>query len=85
MRELNVDVITNTVENLCIESNYFLPRDVKKALEDAVLKEESPVGRETLLDVLDLTTVLFHQHFVFGGAEWAQEDIRIMAFQLEGE
>jgi len=52
MRELNVDVITNTVENLCIESNYFLPRDVKKALEDAVLKEESPVGRETLLDIL---------------------------------
>ena len=52
MRELNVDVITNTVENLCIESNYFLPRDVKKALEDAVLKEESPVGRDTLLDIL---------------------------------
>ncbi len=52
MRELNVDVITNTVEKLCIESNYFLPRDVKKALEDAVLKEESPVGRETLLDIL---------------------------------
>ncbi|HRU42401.1 MAG TPA: fumarate hydratase, partial [Candidatus Diapherotrites archaeon] len=52
MRELNVDVITNTVEKLCIESNYFLPRDVKKALEDAVLKEESPVGRETPLDIL---------------------------------
>ena len=52
MRELNVDVITNTVEKLCIESNYFLPRDVKKALEDAVLKEESPVGRDTLLDIL---------------------------------
>ncbi|HOS70664.1 MAG TPA: fumarate hydratase [Bacillota bacterium] len=52
MRELNVDVITKTVEKLCIESNYFLPRDVKKALEDAVLKEESPVGRDTLLDIL---------------------------------
>ena len=52
MRELNVDVITNTVEKLCSESNYFLPRDVKKALEDAVLKEESPVGRDTLLDIL---------------------------------
>jgi len=52
MRELSTDVITNTVERLCMESNYFLPRDVKKALEDAVLKEESPVGRDTLLDIL---------------------------------
>ena len=52
MRELNVDVITNTVEKLCIESNNFLPRDVKKALEDAALKEESPIGRDTLLDIL---------------------------------
>jgi len=52
MRELSTDVITNTVERLCMESNYFLPWDVKKALEDAVLKEESPVGRDTLLDIL---------------------------------
>lgn len=52
MRELNVDVITNTVERLCIESNYYLPQDVKKALEDAVLKEESQIGKDTLLDIL---------------------------------
>ena len=52
MRELSADVITNTVERLCMESNYFLPGDVKKALEDAALKEESPVGRDTLLDIL---------------------------------
>ncbi|HRS20310.1 MAG TPA: fumarate hydratase [Clostridia bacterium] len=52
MRELSADVITNTVERLCVESNYFLPGDVKKALEDAALKEESPVGRDTLLDIL---------------------------------
>jgi len=52
MREINVEDITKTVEKLCIESNYYLPQDVKKALEDAVDKEESPLGREILEDIL---------------------------------
>jgi fumarate hydratase subunit alpha len=52
MREIHVDSITGVVERLCIESNYYLPQDVKKALEDAVEKEESPLGREILLDIL---------------------------------
>lgn len=52
MREINVEVITRTVEQLCIESNYYLPQDVKKALEDAVKKEESPLGKEILSDIL---------------------------------
>ncbi|MEA4848188.1 MAG: fumarate hydratase [Clostridiaceae bacterium] len=52
MREIHVDSITDVVERLCIESNYYLPQDVKKALEDAVEKEESPLGREILLDIL---------------------------------
>ncbi|HOE56594.1 MAG TPA: fumarate hydratase [Bacillota bacterium] len=53
MREINVDVITNVVEKLCIESNYYLPEDVKEALEDAVKKEESSLGKEILLDILN--------------------------------
>lgn len=52
MREINVEQITNTVEKLCIESNYYLPQDVKIALEAAVGKEESPLGKEILLDIL---------------------------------
>lgn len=52
MRELSVDLITNTVERLCIESNYYLPQDVKKALEAAALKEESIIGKDTLNDIL---------------------------------
>ncbi len=53
MREINVDVITNVVEKLCIESNYYLPEDVKEALEGAVKKEESSLGKEILLDILN--------------------------------
>ena len=52
MREINVEEITRTVEKLCIESNYYLPQDVKKALEDAMEKEESPLGVEILFDIL---------------------------------
>ncbi len=52
MREINVEEITKTVEQLCIESNYYLPLDVRKALEEAVDKEESPLGKEILSDIL---------------------------------
>lgn len=52
MREINVSEITDVIERLCIESNYYLPLDVKKALEDALSKEESPLGREILDDIL---------------------------------
>ena len=52
MREINVETITKTVEGLCIDANYYLPADVKKALEEAVDREESPLGREILQDIL---------------------------------
>ena len=52
MREINVEQITKTVEKLCIESNYYLPQDVKKALEDALEKEDSALGKEILSDIL---------------------------------
>ncbi len=53
MREINVEDITKTVEKLCIESNYYLPHDVKKAIEDAFVKEESPLAKEILADILE--------------------------------
>ena len=52
MREVNVTEITDVVEKLCIDSNYYLPEDVKNALEKAVEVEESPLGREILQDIL---------------------------------
>ncbi len=52
MREINVEQISKTVEKLCIESNYYLPQDVKKALQDALDKEESPLAKDILEDIL---------------------------------
>jgi len=52
MREINVSEITGAVAKLCIDSNYFLPMDVQKALEAAMEKEESELGKEILGDIL---------------------------------
>ncbi len=52
MREINVEQISKTVEKLCIESNYYLPQDVKKALQDALDKEESPLAKDILEDII---------------------------------
>lgn len=52
MREINVDEITKIVEKLCIESNYYLPQDVKEALENALDNEESPLAKGILKDII---------------------------------
>lgn len=52
MREINASKITEAVEKLCIEANYYLPEDVKRALEEAAKTEESPLGKEILEDIL---------------------------------
>ncbi len=52
MRELNVERITSVIEKLCIEANCILPPDVKKALENSVREEVSPLGRDILKDIL---------------------------------
>ncbi|MDO8715406.1 MAG: fumarate hydratase, partial [Dehalococcoidales bacterium] len=44
--------VTETVTHLCQEANYFLPDDVRKALEKARKIEESPLGRQTLGQIL---------------------------------
>ncbi|MDD2481930.1 MAG: fumarate hydratase [Lutispora sp.] len=62
MREINVDIITNVVEKLCIDSNYYLPHDVKEALQDAVAKEESPLGKDILLDILKNQEIARSKH-----------------------
>jgi fumarate hydratase subunit alpha len=52
MREINVAEITEAVTKLCIDANYNLPEDVRQALETAMAKEESDLGKEILGDIL---------------------------------
>ena len=48
MREIDVKQITDTVKNMCIDANYELSADMKKALLDAKDKEESELGKKIL-------------------------------------
>lgn len=48
MREIDVSKITEAVKKLCIQANYTLSDDVKAAIENAVGREESPLGRQIL-------------------------------------
>ena len=48
MRELNVDIITQNIKEMCIEATHFLTEDMKNVLDDSVRKEESPLGKQIL-------------------------------------
>ena len=48
MRSVFVSEITRNIKEMCIEANHFLSADMKKVFEDAVKKEESPLGKQIL-------------------------------------
>lgn len=48
MREVNMAEITRIVAELCQRANRELPESLRKALADAAVHEESPIGREAL-------------------------------------
>src|SRR5262245_53816739 len=48
VRELEVAVLRDAVARLIVEANYNIPADVLDALRAAVVREESPLGRRTL-------------------------------------
>ncbi len=52
MREINVSEIENTVRDLCIQANRFLPKSLADCIGCAVKTEKSPTGREVLSDLV---------------------------------
>jgi len=53
MREISTKDIIKAVKELCIDANYKLGKDVEDALRKAYEKEESPVGKATLSQILE--------------------------------
>ena len=53
MRTINVSEIASAVKKLCIDANYYLEEDVINALKKGIEKEESPVGRAILKELLE--------------------------------
>ena len=48
MRSINVETITQNINEMCIEANHFLSPDMKKVFDEAAASEESPLGRQIL-------------------------------------
>jgi fumarate hydratase subunit alpha len=53
MRQINTEQITDTVEKLCIDANYNLGDDLITSLRSALKKEESPLGKEVITQLLE--------------------------------
>lgn len=51
MREINVEKIENTVRDLCIRANIFLPESLEKKIECCGEMEISPVGKAVFDDL----------------------------------
>ncbi len=51
MREVNVEKIENTIRDLCIKANIFLPENLEKKIECCAKMEESPVGKAVFDDL----------------------------------
>jgi fumarate hydratase subunit alpha len=53
MREISAEKVIETIEQLSIKACCLLEKDVYHALEDALSREQSDVGREILGDILE--------------------------------
>lgn len=53
MRSINVEQITETVKEMCIEACHYLTPDMESALCNACRCEESPVGKQVLSQLQD--------------------------------
>lgn len=48
MRTIQVSEITEQIKEMCIEANYFLPPDMREAINDAAQTEKSELGKQIL-------------------------------------
>lgn len=53
MREIAYSAIVEAVKELCIRANCILPEDLKQSISSLLEKEQSPVGRSILGDLVE--------------------------------
>jgi fumarate hydratase subunit alpha len=61
-KEIDAGEVIETVARLCQEGNYFLPEDVARALRESADREESPLGREILRQILENADIAAKGH-----------------------
>ena len=62
MRQINTERITDTVEKICIDANYNLGDDLMASLRSALDKEESPLGKEVITQLLENAEIGKNEH-----------------------
>ena len=53
MRQIDTDIITETVKNLCIEANYFLSPQVLKLLRNAYKTERENLSKQVFSQIIE--------------------------------
>ena len=53
IREIELSRVTELVEKLCMDANYYLPKDMEEALTRSLANEESPTGKEIIKSILE--------------------------------
>jgi fumarate hydratase subunit alpha len=53
MREINVDIISETIKELFIDANYYLCADIREKLNEYRGIEVSPIGKEILDKIIE--------------------------------
>ena len=61
MREINVSEVENTIRELCISANLYLPKTLEECIISGREREESPVGRNVFDDIIDNINVAREQ------------------------
>lgn len=62
MKEIHIDRIIQAVEEMCIKANYVMNSDLTDALKDALIAEESSLGREALGYILENAQLAEYEH-----------------------
>ena len=62
MKEIKASEITKTISRLCQEANFELGEDVLSALKQAHKTEKSPLGRETLSQLIENARIAREEH-----------------------
>lgn len=53
MRRIDADKIKKAIAKLCMDANYSLPEDVRKAIEEARERETNPIAKEILDEIVE--------------------------------
>ena len=48
MRNVEVNIVTENIKEMCIEANHYLSEDMKKVFNKAVKEEKAPLGKQIL-------------------------------------